>query len=268
MALNVFISHAWANKDCDQMKRLEFKLRTDGHSVWVDTHNMQSGDRLLDKIKEGIQQSDVVLVMWSVEAVLSETIKKEIAMAQEMDKHLFFLLIDEYGEMSDKTMMNNYLMLNFIDDEVFTYTFPVLNGHLMDIEFKKLLIEIPSDTIEIQSLIAENEATLTLFKELYNHYVRMKTRNKNASESKNFVGFIQMQLFYFKEMAKTSDGKSQHWKNTMSTFSNQVIDLLAKYPKPEQNEALKSAFYQTIKQVDPNEIIPEFDAVRKYAQSF
>jgi len=82
---SIFISHNW--KDKAFAKRLANDLKIRGVHVWIDEGEIQIGDSLIEKIREGIDQMDFLAVVLSPHSVESEWVKREVdvAMNQEIE---------------------------------------------------------------------------------------------------------------------------------------------------------------------------------------
>jgi tetratricopeptide (TPR) repeat protein len=81
----VFLSHS--HFDRHFVKRLAGDLRRYGVNVWVDEAEMLVGDSLIEKIRDGIDSMDYVLVVISRHSVKSAWVRREIdvAMTQEIE---------------------------------------------------------------------------------------------------------------------------------------------------------------------------------------
>jgi CheY-like chemotaxis protein len=71
----IFISYA--HKDNDFAKRLSLDLSRLGHDVWWDQWNLATGDRIPEKIQEGISRDDFMVVIVSPDSVASSWVKEE-----------------------------------------------------------------------------------------------------------------------------------------------------------------------------------------------
>jgi GGDEF domain-containing protein len=82
---SIFLSHSKADKPF--VRRLSKDLKYFGIRVWVDEAEIQIGDSLIEKIREGIDNVKFVGVILSKTSVRSEWVKKEVdvAMNQEIE---------------------------------------------------------------------------------------------------------------------------------------------------------------------------------------
>ncbi|NTV17575.1 MAG: toll/interleukin-1 receptor domain-containing protein [Chlorobiaceae bacterium] len=75
MAKNVFISHA--SKDKSFVRSLAGDLKEIGHRVWLDEWEIKVGDCIISKIEDGVKNADYVIIVLSVNSVVSGWVEKE-----------------------------------------------------------------------------------------------------------------------------------------------------------------------------------------------
>lgn len=75
--MRIFLSHS--GKDKDIVESIGVWLIQKGYSVWLDKWSMSSGDSLIQKVSEGIESSDKLVIFLSPNSVDSNWVKKEIA---------------------------------------------------------------------------------------------------------------------------------------------------------------------------------------------
>ncbi len=95
---SVFLSHT--SKDKQFVRRLAARLQLHGITVWLDEAEIRVGDSLIDKISEGINESNFLAVVLSSASVESKWVKKElnIAITQEIlrdDVEVLPILIED-----------------------------------------------------------------------------------------------------------------------------------------------------------------------------
>ena len=71
----IFISYASADRPVAE--RISTQLRESGFRVWFDKWEINFGDSITEKINEGIESSDLILVLLSPEAIESKWVKDE-----------------------------------------------------------------------------------------------------------------------------------------------------------------------------------------------
>lgn len=79
MKPKIFISHSYQDKEF--VHKLAKDLAAEGITPWVDDWEIKVGDSLVQKISEGIRQSDYILVILSKNSINSKWVQKEIKMA-------------------------------------------------------------------------------------------------------------------------------------------------------------------------------------------
>lgn len=80
---SVFLCHSHADKEF--AKLLAADLRASGHSVWIDEAEINVGDSLIEKIREGLDQVDYVAAILSSASTESEWVKKELEIASNRE---------------------------------------------------------------------------------------------------------------------------------------------------------------------------------------
>lgn len=79
----VFLSYSHA--DATFVERLYEKIKSDGISVWLDTHNLNSGN-IEKQIKNSIRIQDIVVVVLSKSSLCSDWVWHEIETAREKEQ--------------------------------------------------------------------------------------------------------------------------------------------------------------------------------------
>jgi hypothetical protein len=80
---SVFLSHN--HKDKPFVRRLAADLRRNGHIVWIDEAEIEIGDSLVEKIRDGIDKVDYVAAILSNASLDSEWVKKELDIATNIE---------------------------------------------------------------------------------------------------------------------------------------------------------------------------------------
>jgi hypothetical protein len=95
-----FISYS--SKDRRFVLRLAEDLKRRGLEVWLDLWEMRPGDRLRDRIAEGITRCDRLLVLLSPHSINSSWVKIELdsAMIRELESNSVVVVPTLYGEIS------------------------------------------------------------------------------------------------------------------------------------------------------------------------
>jgi hypothetical protein len=67
---SIFLCHSHSDKSF--ARRIAADLRASGHSVWIDEAEIDIGDSLVGKIREGLDQVDFVAAILSSTSIESE----------------------------------------------------------------------------------------------------------------------------------------------------------------------------------------------------
>ncbi|WP_416048918.1 toll/interleukin-1 receptor domain-containing protein [Cupriavidus basilensis] len=80
---SVFLSHSHADKAFT--RKLAAELRAIGHSVWIDEAEINVGDSLVAKIREGLDKVDFVAAVLSSASIQSEWVTRELDIASNRE---------------------------------------------------------------------------------------------------------------------------------------------------------------------------------------
>lgn len=82
---SIFISYSSLDKDF--VLKLVSDIKDEGHSVWLDDIEIQLGDSIIDRIRDGIDSMDYLGVVLSTNSLKSAWVKKEVdvSMNQEIE---------------------------------------------------------------------------------------------------------------------------------------------------------------------------------------
>jgi hypothetical protein len=80
---SVFLSHSHADKEF--VRKLAADLRLAGHTVWIDEAEINVGDSLIAKLREGLDQVDYVAAIVSAASVASEWVTRELDIASNRE---------------------------------------------------------------------------------------------------------------------------------------------------------------------------------------
>ncbi len=128
----IFLSHTSADKPF--VRKLAADLRNNGHTVWIDEAEINIGDSLIGKIREGLDSVDYVAVVLSKASIQSEWVKKELEIASNKEikeKRVIVLpLIIENVEMPG--FLEGKLYGDFSDEKNYDTTLQLLLRSLGD----------------------------------------------------------------------------------------------------------------------------------------
>jgi hypothetical protein len=74
--MKIFLSHT--SKDKPNVRHVGQYLEQKGYTVWLDEWEMTPGDSLVNKISEGVESSDKLVVFLSPESIQSPWVEKEL----------------------------------------------------------------------------------------------------------------------------------------------------------------------------------------------
>lgn len=98
--INIFVSHAWADKVKDQFGQVYQELEQ--YDLWIDKTELRAGDNIRKRLREAITAAEVVLVLWSEQAAASDDVLYEIETATELNKIILPCVIDDYPLSNNK----------------------------------------------------------------------------------------------------------------------------------------------------------------------
>ena len=73
---SIFLSHS--HPDINFARKLAASLRRAGHVVWIDEAEINIGDSLVEKIREGLDKVDYVAAILSKASIGSSWVTKEL----------------------------------------------------------------------------------------------------------------------------------------------------------------------------------------------
>lgn len=79
----IFLSHSHADKPF--ARKLAASLRSAGHGVWIDEAEINIGDSLVEKIREGLDQVDFVAAILSRASINSPWVTRELDIASNRE---------------------------------------------------------------------------------------------------------------------------------------------------------------------------------------
>ena len=79
----IFLSHTSSDKPF--VRKLAADLRNNGHTVWIDEAEINIGDSLIGKIREGLDNVDYVAAVLSKKSIKSEWVIRELDIASNRE---------------------------------------------------------------------------------------------------------------------------------------------------------------------------------------
>ena len=92
--IKIFISHCWADKVKPQFGQIQEHLGR--YDLWIDKSELKIGENLNKNVRKGIEQSEIVLVLWSENAAKSAGVQYEIKTAVELNKIILPCMTDDF----------------------------------------------------------------------------------------------------------------------------------------------------------------------------
>jgi hypothetical protein len=113
---NVFLSHSHADKPF--VRKMAGDLRIAGHGIWIDEAEIQIGDSLVEKIREGLDQVDYVIAVLSSASISSEWVNRELDIAtnREIDEKRVVVLPILFEDVELPGFLKGKFYGNFIDE--------------------------------------------------------------------------------------------------------------------------------------------------------
>jgi hypothetical protein len=143
--MKVFISHSW--KDKTQADMLTRDLSSVAE-VWQDIQQLKPGDRIQASIDEAIEQMDVVIVLWSENAAVSDGVAEEVKTSLRLGKKMVPCLLDETSLESIPGLVETL----GIDFEDYRFGFGRLCAFLLRFQTSDLGIEIQEELKDIKDI--------------------------------------------------------------------------------------------------------------------
>lgn len=172
--MKILLSHSWEDKSL--ATKFKHAMELDGHEVWFDIHELVEGDNIQKIIDTYIVKSDVVVLLWTKNALVSGGVDKEIKSASKMNKRIIPVTTD-----------NTPLSLK---DE--------LNG----------LLGVPASEFEIGALLLRRALLLLTIPEEYKNTTWFGDAFKNVKDLGGYLKYVQT---YRVPGNKNEDGHKEEW---------------------------------------------------------
>ena len=106
----VFLSHSSADKPF--VERLAADLQKHGIQVWLDKSELEFGDALLERIRDGIDQMDYLGVVLSPESMRSPWVRQEVDIAISLQRKVLLL---KYRDCRHESLVGDRLYCDLSD---------------------------------------------------------------------------------------------------------------------------------------------------------
>lgn len=111
----IFISYS--SRDAEIADQVYHALRVAGHQVWMDREELKGGQDWLQAIQDNLLWADTLIVLWSANALDSEWVQDEIALARSKRKLIIPLRIDN-TDPSNHIIINTRQLVDLRDGDV------------------------------------------------------------------------------------------------------------------------------------------------------
>jgi TIR domain len=172
--MKILLSHSWEDKSL--ATQLQNTLETDGHEVWFDIMDLLEGDAIQKTIDAYINKCDVMVLVWSKNALLSEGVSCEIKTAKSFDKRIIPVITD-----------NTPLSLK-----------EELNG----------LLGVPAQQFEIGSLILRRALLMAMIPDEYKTTAWFAKAYSNVKDLGGYLKYVQT---YRLKGDRNNDGHKEEW---------------------------------------------------------
>jgi hypothetical protein len=156
----VFLSHSSTDKTF--VRKLAADLRASRHTVWIDEAEINVGDSLIGKIRDGIDSVDYVAAVLSKTSIQSEWVKKELEIAsnREIKEKRVIVLPILVDKVDLPGFLEGKLYADFTDLEKYDEKLELLRRSLGDNNPKPT-----ADTKTADSILEELQAAKELVKQ-------------------------------------------------------------------------------------------------------
>lgn len=140
----VFLSHS--HEDKTFARKLTASLRASGHGVWIDEAEINIGDSLIEKIREGLDQVDYVAAILSSASINSPWVTRELDIAsnREIEEGRVIVLPLLVEKVDLPGFLKGKFYGDFTDDEQYENVVKLLLRQLGKL---KQIVKLPADEI-------------------------------------------------------------------------------------------------------------------------
>ena len=140
----VFLSHSHADKPF--ARKLAASLRAAGHGVWIDEAEINIGDSLIEKIREGLDQVDYVAAILSSASIDSPWVTRELDIAsnREIDEGRVVVLPLLVEKVELPGFLKGKFYGDFTDEEQYEAVVKLLLRQLGE---QEQMVQLPSEEL-------------------------------------------------------------------------------------------------------------------------
>lgn len=205
---SVFLSHSHADKAF--ARKLAADLRKAGHAVWIDEAEINIGDSLIEKIREGLDQVDFVAAIISSASVTSKWVTKELDIASnhEIDEGRVVVLPLVLESVEIPGFLKGKFYGDFSDLSRYNETFDLLLRKLgpSSPSFSppdEELAQLRAQLTEAKAALVEHEAALQAYQALALRGKSQKLIDAIADANKNFPSHAAINFTHAFEVCNT-----------------------------------------------------------------
>ncbi|NUY81893.1 toll/interleukin-1 receptor domain-containing protein [Flavobacterium sp. MAH-1] len=238
----IFLSHTSTDKPF--VRKLAADLRLNGHTVWIDEAEINIGDSLIAKIREGLDSVDFVAAVLSKASIESEWVTKELDIASNREikeKRVFVLpLIIEhvklpgflegklYGDFSEESKYKESLdlLLRTLGDSKPIKTESEDELKMMRAELERARAKIKQHEDQLNKVVTHS--LLSKSEELRSRIEQENQVNPNYAPINNVYAFevdgMPITIGYLLHVLRKSTMKGGHQFEWILTLHNQWDD--------------------------------------------
>jgi TIR domain len=181
--MKILLSHSWEDKS--PATQLRHHMEADGHKVWLDVLELIEGDPIQKTIDSHIGQCDVMVLVWTKHALVSDGVDSEIKSAKKIGKRIIPVMID-----------NTPLHLK-----------KELDG----------LLGVPAVQLEIGSLLLRRALLLLMIPEEYKSTTWFSKAFENVKDLGGYLKYVQT---FRIPGNKNEDGYKEEWVKLLEQLSS------------------------------------------------
>lgn len=205
----IFLSHTSIDKSF--VRKLSADLRRYGHTVWIDEAEINIGDSLIGKIREGLDSVDYVAVVLSKASINSQWVQKEIEIAcnREIDEKKIIVLPLLIENVELPGFLKGKFFGDFSNSDEYSEKLNLLLRSLGD--SKTIIEEKPAELLELIAKLEEAKSIAERHKKEFEKIQKYalsskseKLRNKIIEENNSNPEYAPINNVYAFELGDVS----------------------------------------------------------------
>ncbi len=197
---SIFLSHAHPDKPF--ARKLAAGLRLAGHIVWIDEAEINIGDSLVEKIREGIDQVDFVAAILSSHSIASPWVTKELDLAsnREMEERRVVVLPLLVEKVELPLFLKGKLYGDFTDESEYENTLSLLLRKLGTVDTPKIntdeITKLKAQLKLAQQAAEQHESALKVHQKIALREKSMSLKSAIESANKQFPFHAPINISY------------------------------------------------------------------------